>query len=276
MKILYPLPTPGSPPDALEMAIDIARAHGGKIRILSIVDTERIRSIEAGATPGAIEIAHDVVEEITARERDIAAESLKAALRRCGEAGVPTDGKMVEGDPREELVLASVDADLLVAGINAHFAFGGEDKPAGLALSLMKDRTVPVLLCASPWRAVRTLAVGCGGGERTLRAVGAMARMGLWKTGVRTVLLAVDDDSERAERKIAGPREVLEEDGYTGLESVTAPMPKIENFLAACKREQVDAVVLGGFGEHRWNDVFGFSITGRMIREAQHHLFLFM
>lgn len=276
MKLLFPVPSETSPDDALRMAIDTALAHAGKLHALFVVDDEGIGRLEAGAPPGAIEMAHEAFESLVTRETDRGAKSVDAAKAACSAAGVHADGEVLAGSPHDTIGRAAADCDLLVSGISSRYAFGGQDRPAALALSFMKERTIPVLLAATPYRPVRTVGIGCGGGDRTLRAVGAMARLGLWRDGCRIVLIAVDDDPDRAEQKLSGPRRILADAGYADLVELRAPMPKVENFLAACTRESVDAVVLGGFGQHRWDDLFGFSITTRMLREARHHLFLFM
>jgi nucleotide-binding universal stress UspA family protein len=276
VKLLFPVPSELSPDDALKLAVETASAHAGRIRILFVVDEEGISRLEAGAPPGAIEVAAEAYRQLEASETSRGEKTVGAALAACAAAGVAASGEVLSGSPHELIGQATADCDLLVSGISSRYAFGGNDRPAALALSFMKDRSIPVLLAASPCRPVKTVAVGCGGGDRTLRAVGAMARLGLWKSGERIVLIAADDDPERAEKKLSGPRKILAEAGYADVAEVRTPMPKVENFLAACDREKVDAVVLGGFGQHRWDDLFGFSITTRMLREARHHLFLFM
>lgn len=276
MNILYPVPHQSQEGGCLRLAADVAQAHGGRIRAFFVVDTGGIESSGAGAPPGAIHLALLAAEEIIGRETKLGADRVAAVEKLCRAEGIPVEGEVTTGVPHDEIARAAADCDLLVSGLDAHYAYAENDKPASLALSLMKDRTVPALLAASPYRPVRTVVIGCGGGERTLRAVGAMAKLGLWKEGVRVVLLAVSDVPERAEAMLAGPRGILSAAGYPVVEERSAPGPKVDRFVERCKAEGADAVVLGGWGEHRWDDIFGFSITGRMLRNAEHHLFLYM
>jgi nucleotide-binding universal stress UspA family protein len=76
LRILLPVSRGDSFDSALRLAIDTAKAHGGGIRVLSVVDAAEIRRIEAGARPGAIHLALRAAEE--ARKR-MAAEG-KAAV----------------------------------------------------------------------------------------------------------------------------------------------------------------------------------------------------
>ena len=120
------------------------------------------------------------------------------------------------------------------------------------------------------------MVVGCGGGLRSERAVGAMARLGLWKAGPRIVLLAVADSRGKGEESLADPRRILADAGYARWEEKVIPGPKVEAFLSFCEAEGADAAVLGGWGQHRWNEYFGMSITGRLLDEGRRHLFLYM
>ena len=43
-----------------------------------------------------------------------------------------------------------------------------------------------------------------------------------------------------------------------------------------CEAEGADVAVLGGWGERRWDDLLGRSITGRLLEEGRRHLFLYM
>src|SRR3990172_8996837 len=193
MKILVPASLDPSCGDAGRLAADTARALRAEVRILYVVDSEGARRAEAGAPPGAIHIAEMAEKEIADR---LASEGEKevAELRRvCEEAGVPCAGEVRAGDPREEIDKAAAGCDFLVAGLSSQYSFGRTDEPGKLVLSLMNEKVLPVLLAVSPFRPIATVVIGCGGGPRTARAVGAMARLGLWRAGCRIVLLTVDD-----------------------------------------------------------------------------------
>jgi nucleotide-binding universal stress UspA family protein len=221
-------------------------------------------------------MARQAEEKIASRETSTGARKIAAVATACREAGVRFSGDVVAGDPYREIGKASAACDLLVCGIGARFAYGGSDSPGHLVLSLMKDRATPVLLGASPYRPVRTVIVGCGGGERSARAAGAMARLALWREETRVVLLAVASSPAEAEAHLSEPRRIFAEAGYPPPEERMTSGPKIERFLAFCEEASADAVVLGGWGEHRWDDFLGLSITGRLISASRHHLFLSM
>ena len=123
---------------------------------------------------------------------------------------------------------------------------------------------------------MRTVVAGCGGGSRTERAVGAMARLSLWKEAPRGILLAVDDAPEGGQERIAVPREILAFAGYPAWEEKVLPGPPAPTFLSFCDSVAADAVVLGGWGEHRWDDLLGLSITGRLLEDGRRHLFIYM
>ncbi len=276
MKILLPVPPAGLPEDPLRLAIDTARSHGGEIHGLAVVDLGGIRRTESGAPPGAIYLARQAEKRLAERETAEGAKALEQAAAACRNAGVRIESEVVAGDPRKEMEKAAASCDLLVAGIASRFAFGQSDEPGKTVLSLVKGRAIPLLLSSSPYRPIATVVVGCGGGDRTVRAVGALARLALWKSGCRILLLAVAGSPEEGEAKLAPPRRILAEAGYPAPEETVLPGPKTERFPASCEEAGADVAVLGGWGEHQWDDFLGYSVTGRMIALGRHHLFLYM
>ncbi len=276
MKILLSVSLDPSREDALRLAIDTALSLGAEVRGLFVVDRPGIERREAGAPPGAIHIARHAGEEIAERLEAAGVGAVEAAGRACREAGVSFAGDVATGDPKREIEDACAACDFLVSGLGSRYAHDEGDDPGALVLSLMKERVAPALLACSPYRPVRTVVVGCGGGHRTSRAVGAMARLGLWKTGCRVVLLAVAGAPGEGETLLADPRRTLAGAGYAAWEEKVVPGPKVDAFSEFCEAERADAVVLGGFGEHRWDELLGRSVTGRLLAESRTHFFLRM
>jgi nucleotide-binding universal stress UspA family protein len=276
VNLLLPVSRGPSFADALRLAVETAASHGGRIRILSVADEREIRRIEEGVRPGAIHLARHAAGEVRKRMLSEAAAAVGEATRRCEEAGVPAQGDVREGAPAGELVAAAGSADLLVSAIASHFDPELEDMPGRLILSVMKDGTIPVLLAGASPRPVRTVVIGCGGGPRSERAVGAMARLSLWKSGCRVILLAGDDSPERGKERLAAPRQVLADAGYPPWEERVIPGPRLPAFSSFCEKESADVVVLGGWGEHRFDNLLGRSITGHLLEEGRRHLFLYM
>ena len=113
----------------------------------------------------------------------------------------------------------------------------------------MKEGGIPILLSGAPYRPARTIVIGCGGGPRTERAVGAMARLSLWKEAPRGILLAVDDTPEGGQERIAAPRRILADAGYPAWEEKILPGHRAATVLTFCESVDADVVVLGGWGE---------------------------
>ena len=276
MNILLPVSRGGSFDDAVRLAADTAKAHDGRVRVLSVVDAAEIRRIEAGARPGAIHLALHAADEVRKRMTAEGTAAVADALRRFEGEGVPAQGEVREGELERELVAAAGANDLLVSATASHFDPDLEDVSGRLVLTVMREGGIPILLSGSPSRPVRTIVAGCGGGTRTERAVGAMARLSLWKTVPRGILLAVDDSPEGGRERIATPKRVLADAGYPAWEEKIVPGPRVPSFLSFCDTVDADVVVLGGWGEHRFGDLLGLSITGRLLEEDRRHLFIYM
>ncbi len=276
MNILLPVSLGASFGDAVRLAIDTAKAHAGRIRVLSVVDAAEIRRIEAGARPGAIHLARHAADEVRKRMTAEGTAAVAGAVRRCEEAGVPARGEVLEGEIERELVAASGANDLLVSAVASHFDPDLEDASGRLVLAVMRDGGIPILLSGAPYRPVRAVVAGCGGGPRSDRVVGAMARLSLWKGAPRGILLAVDDSPDGGRERIAGPRQVLADAGYPAWEETVLSGPTAATFLSFCDSVDADVVVLGGWGEHHWDDLLGLSVTGRLLEDGRRHLFLYM
>jgi nucleotide-binding universal stress UspA family protein len=276
VNILLPVSRGASFDDAVRLTVDTAKAHAGRVRVLSVVDAAEIRRIEAGARPGAIHLARHAADEVRKRLTAEGTDAVAGAVRRCEEAGVPAQGEVLEGELERELVAAAGVNDLLVSATASHFDPDLEDASGRLVLTVMREGGIPILLSGSAPRPVRTVVAGCGGGLRTERAVGAMARLSLWKEAPRGILLAVDDAPEGGQERIAVPRRILADAGYPAWEEMVLPGPPAATFLAFCDSVDADVVVLGGWGEHRWDDLLGLSVTGRLLEDGRRHLFLYM
>ena len=72
------------------------------------------------------------------------------------------------------------------------------------------------------------------------------------------------------------PRGGSSDAGYPAWEEKILPGPRAPTFLSFCDSVDADVVVLGGWGEHRWNDLLGLSVTGRLLEDGRRHLFLYM
>jgi len=276
MNILFPASLDPSRDDSFSLALDIARSLSAGMRILFVVDHDGIRRIGAGAPPGAIHIAHEAEEEIVRRESSAGAEVVAGLGKRCRDAGVPFTAEVKVGDPEEEIEKEAARCDLLVSGFASQYEFDRQDTPGKRILSLMKERIIPILLGTSPFRPVKTVVVGCGSAHHSKRAVGAMARLGLYKENCRLILLAVDDSPEEAEARLAEPRQILKDAGYPPWEEKIVPEPKTESFPKFCEETKADTVVLGGWGKHHWDEILGHSLTGHFLSKKRHHLFLYM
>ncbi len=276
MTILFPAFLDPSRDDSFGLALDIARFLSCGIRILFMVDREGIRRIGAGAPPGAIHMAHEAEEEIVRRESSSGAEIVAGLGQKCRDAGIPFTADVRVGDPREEIEKEASRCDLLVSGFSSQYEFDRQDTPGKLIISIVKERIIPVLLGSSPYRPVKTVVVGCGGGLHSLRAVGAMARLGLYRENCRLILLAVDDSPEEGEARLADTRRILKDGGYPPWEEKVLPEPKLKTFPKFCEEAEADTIVLGGWGKHHWDEILGHSLTGNLLSTQRHHLFLYM
>jgi len=276
MTILFPVSLDPSRDDSFGLALDIARSRSAGIRILYVVDSDGIGRIGAGAPIGAIHMAQEAEEEVTRRQSSAGSEIVAGLSKRCKDAGVPFTADVKVGNPADEIEKEAARCDLFVSSFASQYYFDRQDTPGKLVLAMMKKRIIPIVLATSPHRPVQTAVVGCSGALHSVRAIGAMARLGLWKENCRLVLVAADDSPGEGEARLVEAREILGDAGYPPWEEKVLPEPKIKTIPGFCKDAGADVVVLGGWGIRHWDEILGHSLTGLFLSSKHHHLFLYM
>jgi hypothetical protein len=99
MNILLPVSRGPSFQDALSLAIEVAKAHAGDIRILYVIDRGEIERIGEGGGLAAIHLAQHAAEEVERRMMEEATMAILEATNVCARAGVPT-GRSGKGNLR--------------------------------------------------------------------------------------------------------------------------------------------------------------------------------
>lgn len=137
------VPTDGSPAsrDAVDLAVRLAAAFETALRIVSVIDREKLNG-ELTMWSGG-EAAGPVFDALTAA----ATATLRDAHARARDAGVEAETAVLAGNVVEEVLLdiAAWRGDLIVVGSHAHaqaFAPGLGGKTA----ELLRKSTVPVLV----------------------------------------------------------------------------------------------------------------------------------
>jgi nucleotide-binding universal stress UspA family protein len=137
------VPTDGSPAAraADATAIQVARAFGGCVRFVSVIDADRLVSDFSMGTDGDF---GDVVERLKAVARAV----LEQARARASEAGVDAETAFLEGDVVDRILeeAAAWHADVIIVGTHAR---AHEHHPAlgSKAHELLRRSTLPVLVC---------------------------------------------------------------------------------------------------------------------------------
>jgi nucleotide-binding universal stress UspA family protein len=122
-------------------AIQVARACGGCVRFVSVIDTDRLVSDFSMGTDGDF---GDVVERL----KTVARAVLEQARGRASEAGVDAKTAFLEGDVVDRILedAAAWRADVIMIGTHArphelHPSLGSK------AHELLRRSTLPVLVC---------------------------------------------------------------------------------------------------------------------------------
>ena len=261
----------------MRLAIDTAKAHAGRIRVLSVVDAAEIRADRGGRAsrgdpPGAAR----------GRRGPQADDGRGDGRRRRGGAAMRRGGHPRPGRGRG-------------GGARAGAGGGGRvERPARLGDGVpLRPRPRGRVGAARPLGDAgggdpgsalrRSRTVTCA---RSSPAAGAgpgpSARWGRWPGSPCGRRPPGGSSSpwttpRKADRSGSPPRgEILADAGYPAWEEKVLPGPPAPTFLSFCDSVAADVVVLGGWGEHRWDDLLGLSITGRLLEDGRRHLFIYM
>jgi len=101
---------------------DLAKRHGARLVGLAVANTAEVEAAYRTPRPlGAGSADQEVYKQRLAEARDAAKENLAGFEEVCKKEGVDYSGQIVEGDPSEEILKASILSDLVILGRKTRF-----------------------------------------------------------------------------------------------------------------------------------------------------------
>ena len=207
--------------------------------------------------------------------------------------GHSTTGRVVQGDPREEIVAAAkdLDAELIVMGARGLGAVK-EFFLGSVSLGVARHAPCPVLVCHGMPRAVRTITVGLDGSAHARRALAWMAALSLAPT-TRIRLVAVAEPQHYPSSAPALLRETLrtsvaaveaerrgalQEEIASAVASLGSPLGSIESrvvtgapgemIVREAERDGSDLIVVGARGAGTVARLLLGSVSESVLRHA--------
>ncbi len=228
----------------IECAVDLARAHGAEISVLSVVDVERISYV--GAVPlGAGRYAQDLRDSRAERSHRLDEDAIGTFEEACKSAGVPVRTIREEGRPLEVLTNVWRYHDLCLLSARGWFDYGVLPEPQNDLLKLIASGVRPLLTVTEEPRPFRRALVAYNGSFESAKAMKQFLQMALWPQMELHIACVGKPKSEEA------PKELLENaEGYCRLYGHTPVGVHLEGdiqgaLLTHAEKVDADVLVLG-------------------------------
>ena len=270
-RILVPLEPSEYSVEAVKMATLIARQQDAEVTGIGVVDVPGIEKNEGGAPAGAIYYAEKAVEHRTDEARRTVMELFARFRETCDAAGVRHRETELMGDPVEQVMEEARYHDLIVTGLRSRLRFATEEDEKKLD-ELLDATIVPVLAVPKQARELRSVLIAYDGSLLAARSLQRFAHLTMMP-GLDITVLCVDDDEDRAKRRLSRAEEYLRVYGAQQVRTVheKGDVVKIveEEYLP-----RADLVVLGAHSKVPFVDFFVGSLVKKLIEVNERPLFI--
>ena len=254
--------------------LDLARAHGATVDVVSIVDVDRLGEI--GPIPiGAGHYAERMIQRRVQESHDIDNAALASFKRAGDEVGVEVNVLCHEGDPLTLLTALWRYVDLCVLGCRGWFDHGILPDPETALGRLVASGVRPVLAVPETHREVRKVIIAYNG---ALEAAKAMKQFALFspfgKVETEIVCAGKPRSGESAAQVLKSARSYLESHGYPCTTRELEGDEAANVLLDHARKNGGDAIVMGG-SYHRVLLARRFGrTTMKVLRNADVPLFI--
>jgi len=230
----------------IRLALDLAAAHGAKIRGVTVLDVDRLNYVGPVPMGGS-----GAAEELREHRLRVAAEKLSEVAeyfeQACRDAGVEFELHREEGEPQAILTEHAKFQDLMLFGLTGVFDYGlitdRAEHPIDMLIRFIQAGVRPILAVNDTYRKIERVLIAYSGSVESARTVKQFIRMqALPNPVIRVVTFDTDDE--------AGARRLRDVEGYCadyGVEVETKFIhgPPKGHILEEADAFNADAIVMG-------------------------------
>jgi nucleotide-binding universal stress UspA family protein len=233
--------TPGGV-TAVQLAIDLARAHEARLTGITLVNPRKIRNV--GSIPiGAGAAAKELREHRMAVVREQMDEAIQQFRSDCQAADVDHRVAIEEGDPCSLLIDRSRYHDLVAFGVPGILAFGHPSQSQGLLGPLVTNGVRPLLAVAAEYRPVRRVMIAYSGSRESAKAMRRFAQIDPWP-GVTLDIVTFNQPEPAARTLLEDAADYCEDRGFE-VRTARSPSKPREGILQYAAEHDVDLIVMG-------------------------------
>ena len=233
--------TPATP-CKIEYAIELAKRHGAKLDMLSVIDVDRLAHV--GPVPiGGTHFADRIRDDRVRQSHENAEKAIAAFKVKADAAGIDYTHVTAEGDPFELLAAHWRYNDLCLLGLRGWFDYGIMPDPHGVLIRLTKGGIRPILAVAETYRQVRTAVIAYNGSKEAASAMKRFVRLRIWPD-MTLHILCLDPSKEKAAGLLGPAADYCRAHGYPVTTSHDTGDPA-ECILRHAQEVNADVLVLG-------------------------------
>jgi nucleotide-binding universal stress UspA family protein len=248
---------------AVELGLRWAKRTGAKLVGLAVVDEPAITGPQPVGIYGDY-FKHERDESLLAGARVRADDFLRRFVARCADAGVPHEGRRVEGDPIVSLAHAACDHDLTLLGRQTFFRYQTQEGCDETLPGVVRECGRPVVAVPESLPQGQSAVVAYDASPPSVRALEAFRASGL-AAGIRVRVVSVDEDRAVAQRRAEEAALFLRHDGIDAEAAPTAGDGQSALILGAVREFGAGLLVTGAYGRSHIRELLFGSTTARVL-----------
>lgn len=239
---------------------------------LGIVDIEGIVGSLSGAPPGAIGMAEEAVEKISANEKGRLKEFVSSLGKHFVKKKITYNSKVGEGEPREEILKQSVGSDLLVLHSDSVFSYGKDKESPGFFGDIISRSPIPVLFLAGEKLHGDTIGVASDFGTDVYHTIYSFLHLGIF-TKSKAIFSHVSPE-EGPLKRFAPYQSFFKLHGFEDVEEVILKGEKDSAIRRFIDTENIGVLIIGKRGESKLKDYLFGTLTNALINNPACSLFI--
>jgi len=253
----------------LKYSINMARAFGAKLRVITIID---VRIFEWSVYMGVDGFAPVFPSSVYLDEsRKLLNQKADSVLKKCQEildqAGVSYTTEKVEGAPVDVICEKANVTDMIVLGAHGEFARWGTKMMGATTEAISRQCDKPLFVAPKQVKEIKKILAPYDGSRNSNKALPLAGFFGI-KFGAHVTVFAVDNNLEAAQSIAKEGKEYLSAyDIFVEIE--TRKGNPDEEIVRFSDEGNFDLIIMGAYGHSRIKEAILGSTTEQVMRNTQ-------
>lgn len=248
--------------------IELARAFGARISVLSILDVRIFEWAVVMGTDGFVPmIPSNVYKE---ESKKILESKAAAVLEKCSEIltseNVEFDAEKISGSPSDIICEKAPLVDLLVIGMRGEFAKWKKNLVGATLDAVMRQWSKSILVTPRKFKSIGNILFAYDGSERSNKA---LQLVGLFATQLKApVTILSVHDKEMFRRKLLEEAQTYLKPYKAKVDLVGVSGNPEKEIIRVAGERHCDLMIMGAFGHSRIREAILGSTTEQVVRKA--------